>query len=432
MNSVLVRYHIPRNNHRPLILRPQADRAFNVASYFDPFSRYIPLRVEARLDDVLMDHLRQERVSVQSTSTAESARTSPANRLRRHVAVMSAVAASPNTSFLSHEAVEPAIAWQAARARLPYVDVGGVRLRNPHILAVATSAAISTREPRSIDSGSPESLSFAGEPNEGPTLSAVEPPLPPITPPSAIPPGEGFVVGGDNIELFGNSSLTARFEIWEGPAPDGIVVTPDKPAIVQRATLLQDLHLSAIIPALQGTAFDNITFRNMSILRQNYPFEATQGVGLHFTAELVIDESCGTLHDVLSTVLRVDVPVLRVRTSLGADIDWTKPLEVHSFTLEGIFAGIKLEPLSGLTLTSIGVRLFGIRTLVYDPKPRTTLEYGFAVFGSMDVKVPSSVVPLTLDYEIQEHGGQVFLAADVGEWRDPLGAKGLTVSLHAR
>lgn len=185
-----------------------------------------------------------------------------------------------------------------------------------------------------------------------------------------------------------------------------------------------------MIPALKGTAFDNITFSNVSIYHQNYQFDATKAVGWHFNADLVIDKACGALHDVLVQALGVEEPVLDVYVFLGADGGWNKPPSLHSFTLEGVFAGIAVKPIDGVVLSKIGVRIFGIRTLKYDPEVRSALEYGFSVFGTMNLDVPGSTVPLNLEYVIQESGGAIYLGAGIDTWKNPLGAKGLVVRMN--
>ncbi|TBU36569.1 hypothetical protein BD309DRAFT_984853, partial [Dichomitus squalens] len=402
---------------------------FNVSEVFDPFSRYIPLRVEARLDDALMDYL------FKST---------------RAVSELNSQAIPLSTSYQ-----EPMILWNAAERHLPYIDVGNLQINNPTIaeppseeeglIADEVVHVIGARpllshvtEGERVKAVRVVELNLAAKRRLGQVFgpsSAARPRTPrsllePILAdpgPASQPPDRGFVVVGD-IALFGVESLSAKFEKWEGPAPSDVVVLPDNPVSIERATLTEDFHLSSVISALEGTAFDNITFRNISIYHQNYKFDTTKAIGWHFDADLVVDESCGALHDVLSQVLGVDEPDLAVHVFLGADGGWDRPPSLHSFTLEGIFAGLALKPLDGVVLSKIGVRLFGIRTLKYDPSPQSTLEYGFSVFGTMNLDVPGSTVPLSLEYEMQESGSAIFLGASIDTWKNPLGASGLVLS----
>jgi hypothetical protein len=127
-------------------------------------------------------------------------------------------------------------------------------------------------------------------------------------------------------------------------------------------------------------------------------------------------------------VLGVNEATLTVYAFLGTRGGWDKPPSLHSFTLEGVFGGLAFKPVDGIILSQIGVRLFGIRTLKFDPGPRLALEFGFSAFGSMDIDVPSSIVPLRLDYEIREQSGIVSLEASINVWNNPLGVDGFTVS----
>ncbi|KAK7690710.1 hypothetical protein QCA50_005809 [Cerrena zonata] len=422
--------------------------SFNASEVFDPFSRYIPLRVEARLDDAIMDYIYRDLTSGTTPSTQSTL--AMARRLTRDIPAQNSLNIPPSTFYQ-----EPTILWNAAKSHLPYVTVGSSRIIEPEIAEppsedeeptpervvrvigaeplfshvkegkrvkatrVVEVKLSSTRRLASFIRPSARALPRVAR-------SSIQPILADPVPAEPVPEG-GFVVVGD-IELFGLPKLNAKFEKWEGPAPSNVVVLPDKPVSVERATFSQDLHFSTVISALEGTAFDDITFRNVSVYHQNYEFDETKTVGWYFNADLVIDESCGALHDVLTQALGVSEPTLGVSVFLGAEGGWNKPPSLHSFTLEGIFAGIAVKPLDGVVLSKIGVRLFGIRTLKFDPSPRSALEFGFSVFGTMNLDVPGSTVPLNLDYEIQEYSGAISLGASIDIWKNPLGASGLVLS----
>ena len=309
---------------------------------------------------------------------------------------------------------EPMLAWHAAIAQHPSVTIRNVKISNPTVAQSLHGVAPSSRVLASVD---------AADDPKPPEI----PPLPIPALPNTPPPITGFILKGE-IPLFGNPELVARFEVWQGPPPPGIVIGRDPP-IFERATLKQDFHLSLLVPDLRDTAFDKIIFRNVTFFHQNYRFDATKTVGWHINADWVIDESCGLLYQLLSKSLGVKEPTLNLHAALGANQDWSRQLAIHSFTLDGVFAGLNIRPFDGVHLTRIGVRLLGIRAMRFTPKPRSILEYGFGVFGSMNLDVPGSVVPLQLDYEIREAGGVVRLAAEVSGaiWKDPIGIKGLTV-----
>lgn len=221
------------------------------------------------------------------------------------------------------------------------------------------------------------------------------------------------------------------FETWQGPPLQGIDVNGSDQPSAQRATLEEDFQVSLVIPELQNTVFDAIKFRNVVFLSQNIEFVQGKDVGFNFDADWVIDEGCGPLHSILSTVLAINEPILRLHAGLGSDHDWNSLPSIHSFTLEGVFPNLTRQLIPNvpeLRLTSIGVRLFAVRGLVYSPQPNSVLSYAFGLFGTMELDVKGSAIPLTLDYNISENDGSVLVSAELSsDWADPFGIKGFTV-----
>ncbi|KAF8593814.1 hypothetical protein BDV93DRAFT_529669 [Ceratobasidium sp. AG-I] len=415
---------------------------FIVETKFNPFSRYIPFEVEGRLDDILLTRVLDQGAQTASSSHVKSVDlTLPAFTGR-------------NKSIVSHPSYqEPTIVWNAAQQRFPYVHAGTAKIISPEIAEEPTQhdepdeeQVVKVKGAKVLFSHKEEDkpvkavrvvqLNLASKKRQAQPLDAPAPVSilakrlflgPILAEPALDVPQGGFVVVGQ-VDLFGIPDLSTKFEKWEGPAPSHVDVDPYEPVAVERATLANDIRLSTLVPELKGTAFDTITFRDVTVYHQNYQFDTTKAVGWHFGADLVINESCGALREVLSTVLGVDEPTLSVYLFLGTGGGWHKPPSLHSFVLEGVFAGLASKPIDGVVLSKIGIRLFGIRTMKFDPKPRSALTYGFAVFGSMNLDVPGSVVPLTLDYEIREYGGILLLGASVQTWQNPFGAGGLELS----
>ncbi|KAL1733935.1 hypothetical protein EV714DRAFT_245753 [Schizophyllum commune] len=239
-----------------------------------------------------------------------------------------------------------------------------------------------------------------------------------------------FTVQGE-IDLFGVPGLTAEFSKWNGPAPEGSELAQDgSKAVYDRAIVRDSFKLSRIIPAIEGTFFDRLTFQYAVVTHQDAEFDSTKAVGWHLDVDLPIERSCGALHDVLRTVLGVKEPVVHLHAGLGRTQSWAKKLRVHSFTLDGTFPGTKVAICDGLTLTSVGVELLGIRCMKMAPEPRSVLEYGFGIFGTLNIAMPGSVVPLEFDYNIREVGKVLQLSADLhgNIWDSPLGITGLRLS----
>jgi hypothetical protein len=158
------------------------------------------------------------------------------------------------------------------------------------------------------------------------------------------------------------------------------------------------------------------------------------GVGLHFEADLTFDERCGDVHKVLSQVLRVKDPALHLYCGLGLEGSWHESLHLSSFTLEGAFQEIAVPtPCPGVTLTSIGVRLLGFETVSYNRGGLSLdKEYGFAVFGSMDLKADSWKTSAELDFEISKTSSVIRLSAEaMCNWECAFNVPNLTVGVLA-
>ena len=357
---------------------------------FDPWSLYVPLSIEPRLDIMIVNDLR----SGGATTKAEDDLEMP---MAHNVTKRSIASGTPLPNLpLPRDSSQafPRLAWNAAIKGLPSLELPDLVIEHPKI----------------------------AQPPSG---------VPPISDTPDSDPQSGFVLQGE-VHMFG-SDVVGNLEKWMGPPPDDVVVGIEPPSI-ERVAVQGDFHLSTLIPLLRGTPFDDIIFRNVAVYHQNYTFDKTKSVGWHFSADWVIDTSCGLLYSILTEVLGVNEPVLNIHAFFGELQQWSTPLNIHSFILEGVFANMKFSPVSGLTLTSIGVRLLGIRGFSFTPEPHSTLSFGFDIFGTMKLDVPGSVVPLDLHYEMGLAGNTVNLTAEIsGEiWEDALGVKDLMVSCVRR
>ncbi|KAL4061888.1 hypothetical protein J3A83DRAFT_4331332 [Scleroderma citrinum] len=117
-------------------------------------------------------------------------------------------------------------------------------------------------------------------------------------------------------------------------------------------------------------------------------------IGLHFNVDLVIDRSCGVLYQILTQAFHVNEPVLSVHTSFGEARCLNAPLDLHNFIMEGVFRDLTISPISGLRLTSIGVRLIASRGFSLSPEPHSSLSFSFGIFGEMNLATLSSTTLL--------------------------------------
>lgn len=452
---------------------------FNISNTYDPFSRYTPFRVEVNLDkDILEQVVKSPGEPAKKTDEppAKKSRkdvvTPPANLIVHHpfstprfqVDLPSLFASS--TSLVSQLLSSRRSAAGAASTTSLAVDLYALAFPDPSRLHAPTADLVSPiqaglgsglsrgsgqkqpadellvhgaiiRSPRvyvhseSLSRQSTRRTVAAREASfQIPIIGGFVVPIQLV---DSTEPPEGFTVKGD-IDVFGAPGLTAEFSNWNGPVPEGVdIVDEDSKAIYDRAVVRDDLKLSSIMPVLQGTFFDKIVFRHVVITHQNAPFDTTRAVGWHLDVDFPITTNCGTVHDVLRTVIGVDEPVVHLHAGLGKNQSWEKSVRIHSFTLDGSFPGVQKKVCEGLTLTSVGVELLGIRRMERFPRPRAVMDYGFGVFGTLNIDVSGSVVPLELDYRIREIGKVLQLSADIrGDiWDSPLGISGLQVRYRA-
>ena len=156
--------------------------------------------------------------------------------------------------------------------------------------------------------------------------------------------------------------------------------------------------------------------------------DPTKIEGLTLEATIHFDESYGQLHDVLSRFLGFNEPSLHATCGLEGTYSWTMPPSILSFRLTGTFLDCKPNPpCDKLQLTSVGLSLIGYHTT--GSERNQDMTYGYGIFGTMEIIVPQSPLPLELEFLIEEAGDEVYLEGSVyGAWEHAFGISGLTVS----
>nr|GAT46476.1 predicted protein [Mycena chlorophos] len=214
--------------------------------------------------------------------------------------------------------------------------------------AVVTSPSVCTEPPTFTSLAAPSAPSAAPTTPEATASSTTAP--------------KNFLLSGKIANLFGvvGSKLEADFYSYHGDLPAGLSLPSGVTApIYQLATLKDDLKLSTILPKLVGTAFDHMPLKNVVFTYQNCEMDPSKPPGFYVNADLVFDESFGTVHTALATVLGIPNPILHIQGSLGSSQSFNDPLQISGFSLSGTFADIVLKPCSELTLSAIGVELLG-------------------------------------------------------------------------
>ncbi|KAG8775918.1 hypothetical protein FRC12_001190 [Ceratobasidium sp. 428] len=283
-------------------------------------------------------------------------------------------------------------AWRSIRKNAKHVTIGDVRIEKPHLA------------------------------NDGNDLEDTTP-APPVT---------GFMLEG-TISLFGLHSHRVALQSWHGPPPPDVEVGVDVP-IYQRVQL-GSIHPSEFIPLLESTPFSEFEFKNVTITYQNYQFVKTHPLGWTIAADISIDRRHGTLNKILRDVLKLSDSSLQLRVlvSLGLGHTWQSRLRVSTFAIRGLLQmhpndinnqvpeGIPL--CDDVMLSRVGVLFYGISVPDFGLSHKETMNYGFKLFGDMHIKVPGSVTPLELDFEIGEFAGVVGLEAAVkgNVWKNAFG-----------
>jgi hypothetical protein len=439
----------------------------NGSSTYDPFSRYAPFRVEARLDQIILKAVvktHRDETDVQVTRKKLRSDKGPSKPLTAapranfltslstsySSAVDTAVPRSIDAIFrnpfplpmpglfavASHPAFQPSGSvisdvpglspgtiqqWDRVAAGANVVEVHGVMVHSPILLPH------DGEEPTPYQTASRSSVSFASFTSDlaRGSLSALHTTIP-------SPPLEGFTLKGE-VDLFGIPDLKASFYSWNGIVPSGVVVRVDKP-IHDKAIISGDSKLSSILPILESTPFGNLPFRDVMFTYQNCVFEVTKAIGWHIDADFIVDASYGPLYDLLRTVLSIQEPNIHLHAGLGLRQNWGSSLALSSFSLDGSFPSVQAKICDSLTLTSVGVELLGISRMEVAPEPRSVMDFGFGVFGTLNLDIPGSTMPLSLSYKICDIGGLLQLCADLdGDiWTDPFGIEGLRVCLSSR
>ncbi|KAH9934494.1 uncharacterized protein BXZ73DRAFT_100684 [Epithele typhae] len=455
-------------------LNPQhINLTINARVDFDPFSRYRPLLKEVELDELVLDVVLNKfglltgpapaptlASPQKKASTMALAMIDPQTARKLDSARDIYLSAYLNQSFSlsDHGTLPPAQRQGAASSRraaryssqvpasqIPLDDSGfnlpGLTLVSPAVPPIGTDP-----EQGFI----PESILLSGVTIRSPKIVLHQGDSPSSSPPTSLrvkiasaahdeaqplpllitgaePPPNGFTLEGE-IDLFGIPTLTAKFYTWHGPVPrDSKVENP----LYEMAIVPGDFKLSSVLDVLKGTPFDALTFRDATFMRQDIVFDATKAPGWHVDVDLPINSDAGLLYDVLHTMLGIQEPTIHLHAGLGLSHGWNDTLTVHSFTLEGSLPGIAVNICDGLTLSSIGVQIMGVRRVIPGGvKPKTSMEYGFGVFGSFSLTVPGALVPLELDFQMQKIGDVLRLAAvlKTETWDSPFGITGLKLS----
>lgn len=148
-------------------------------------------------------------------------------------------------------------------------------------------------------------------------------------------------------------------------------------------------------------------------------------------ADIVIGANHGALYNVLHDACGIAGLDVKVMASFGLGHSWMKKPDISDFALRGIIqipndqkakdVGVALCP--GVTITRIGLDIFGVGTTTLGMAPKRSMKYGFGIYGELHVELPGSVTPSVFDFRITEFGGLARLHASIkgNVWENAFG-----------
>lgn len=231
----------------------------------------------------------------------------------------------------------------------------------------------------------------------------------------------GFVLGGD-IKLFG-MGLPARLYTFHGELAKAS-------GIREMVTIGERILLKELLNGLSGTSFGDVSLQNPSFTYQEVEPKSEKTPGLHFKADVSFEGALAGIYDTLKTIFGLNEYMsLRVSGFVASTREWTKPLTPPEMSLSGTILGVKAKMGGLLTFTSVGVELTAVRS-AEKVHGRSSYHCMFGFFGTVDLEIPGSVVPLVMEYSMKEEevGIHVLrLKKETNDWLNVSGFKGLKV-----
>ncbi|KAL7269023.1 hypothetical protein RUND412_008329 [Rhizina undulata] len=231
----------------------------------------------------------------------------------------------------------------------------------------------------------------------------------------------GFVLGGD-VQLFGTESLRAKFYSLCGSTATG------KTGLKELVTLGEKIFLSQLLQHLNGGPWADVVLGNPQFLYLETEDQLTpRSAGLWCETDILFDGPLEGIKTVLLKIFNVSKPSLHVTGFVSRTPEWTKPLEIgEKFLLSGSFFGIDARISELLAFTSVGVE-FAV-TSKEKVMGHNDYDCQYKFFGEANIKVPGSVMPLILRFELNDAEGEWELILGVEQWVNVAGFKGLTLS----
>lgn len=206
-----------------------------------------------------------------------------------------------------------------------------------------------------------------------------------------------FVLSG-TIKLFG--LFEENIYSYHGDATSGLCqIVPLAPGTVK---------LSDYIPSLAGSEIEAVQMSAVQF-RYNQYTTATAQRGTWLQADVLFSGPLQKVSDLLHNVFHQDKPLLRLEAQLSSVNDWSRPLSPSSFGFRGSLPGISLKVGDLVEFTDLGLSIsIGHSTEMWPPYKERVL-WGIGFFGSCRLDMPNDMMPLALDFMLDENDGMITL-----------------------
>jgi hypothetical protein len=190
----------------------------------------------------------------------------------------------------------------------------------------------------------------------------------------------------------------------------------------------QRLSLGSLLPELKGSPLDAIALQDPQFGFAERTFDLARPAGLYFETDIVFQGPLQPVADFLKDFFHQGSPAIHFSAYLGQVRDWNHLFAPSSFALRGSLEHVSVKILDVLEFTCIGVELSGTLRLSHNSGD-SKWEFGYGFFGSLNLSVPGSVVPLKVDYLLRKEYSSwlLWLTLTDENWENCFGVKGLNV-----
>ena len=234
----------------------------------------------------------------------------------------------------------------------------------------------------------------------------------------------GFVLGG-SINLFG--LVSAQLYTCHGTSTDGltdmVIITGGS------ANEPGTISVGTIVSCLKGTVVDDISLKKTHLSYYENPSPVDERWGVYLEADVAFEGSLKPLAEDIEHFFGITETTVHASSFLGLLRDWNNAMDPPYFELRISFLNLNKKFGDLLNFTSVE-----IGAMVQNPTrsqfaDNSVTEWTWSFSGKLQLKVPGSIVPLPMTFNIEAQGKtfQLLLMTD-RTWDTAFGIQGLAIS----